>query len=223
MGGEDMTDYYVYGYIRLDTNTYFYIGKGRDARYRRIDNRSNHFMNIINKHDCVVEILYDNLTEVEALEKERDMIEQLIFEEGYTFDADKNKNVKFNHLVNYTYGGEGTSGYKHTEETKKKCTKYGKENGMYGFRGELSPHYGKQFTEEHREKMSISNPKRKEVYCVELNEKFKSYREAEKLILEKYNIVCSHASISSICNGKTSHGGYYKDTKEKTYLHFINI
>ena len=25
-------NYYVYGYIRLDTNTYFYIGKGKDDR-----------------------------------------------------------------------------------------------------------------------------------------------------------------------------------------------
>ena len=32
--------YYVYGYIRLDTNTYFYIGKGTDIRYKRIDIRT---------------------------------------------------------------------------------------------------------------------------------------------------------------------------------------
>ena len=25
-------NYYVYRYIRLDTNTYFYIGKGKDDR-----------------------------------------------------------------------------------------------------------------------------------------------------------------------------------------------
>ena len=40
--------YYVYGYIRLDTNSYFYIGKGKDNRYLRLDNRKSHFMNIFN-------------------------------------------------------------------------------------------------------------------------------------------------------------------------------
>jgi hypothetical protein len=42
-------DYYVYGYVRLDTNTYFYIGKGTNNRYKRIDLRVNlHFININN-------------------------------------------------------------------------------------------------------------------------------------------------------------------------------
>ena len=40
--------YYVYAYIRLDTNTFFYIGKGKDNRYLRLDNRKEHFMNIFN-------------------------------------------------------------------------------------------------------------------------------------------------------------------------------
>ena len=41
-----MNNYYIYGYIRLDTNTYFYIGKGKGNRYKRIDIRSLHFKNI---------------------------------------------------------------------------------------------------------------------------------------------------------------------------------
>ena len=36
-------DYYVYGYVRLDTNTYFYIGKGRGIRYKRITVRTDEF------------------------------------------------------------------------------------------------------------------------------------------------------------------------------------
>ena len=40
--------FYVYGYIRLDTNTYFYIGKGKNNRCKRLDNRKQHFMNIFN-------------------------------------------------------------------------------------------------------------------------------------------------------------------------------
>lgn len=112
--------YYVYGYVRLDTNTYFYIGKGKDNRYLRLDNRKQHFMNILNKVDCAVEILYDNLTEDEAFQLEVDTIYDLVFNEGYSIDI---KGIKKNsngcHLVNCTWGGEGTSGLsiKQSQET----------------------------------------------------------------------------------------------------------
>ena len=216
-------DYYVYGYIRLDTNTYFYIGKGKSNRYKRIDSRSLHFKNIINKVDCVVEIIQEGLTEHEALELERCLIDELIFEEGYTIEFDDDKNVGYNHLVNCTYGGEGTSGYRHTEESIKKSTHYGENNGMYGKRGELSPHYGKKYDDKHKEKIKMANPKRKRVYCIELDMEFNSYREAEKILLEKFNIICSHASISAICRGRNSKGGYYKDTMQEANLHFTHI
>ena len=217
--------YYVYGYIRLDTNTYFYIGKGTDIRYRRIDVRSNHFKNIVNKVDCVVEIISDNLTEEEALELERSLIEELVFEEGYSIECDyyQEKNEGFNHLVNCTYGGEGVSGYKHTDETKKKCSHFGKENGMYGKKGILSPHYGKTYSKEHKEKIKLANPNRKKVYCINLDMEFNSYREAERVLLEEFNIICSHATISSICRGKQSKGGKYVDSNEPANLQFIDI
>lgn len=216
--------YYVYGYIRLDTNSYFYIGKGTDIRYKRIDLRSKHFKNIINKTDCVVEILYDNLTEEEALGIECYLINELVFEEGYSIDIDGNRSMeKGNHLVNCTWGGEGISGYKHSKETIEKCIHFGEDNGMFGKKGELSPHYGKSYSDEHKNKIRLSNPKSKKVYCIELDLVFNSYREAEKILLEKYNIICSHSSISSICRGRNKKGGYYKDTNKKANLHFINI
>ena len=51
-----MNNFYVYGYIRLDTNTYFYIGKGHNNRWCRLDNRKAHFINILNITDVAVEI-----------------------------------------------------------------------------------------------------------------------------------------------------------------------
>lgn len=217
--------FYVYAFIRLDTNTYFYIGKGKNNRYKRIDYRSKHFKNIIDKVDCALEILYDNLTENEAFILERDTIEDLVFNEGYTIevDNDKDKNKGYNHLVNCTYGGEGISGYKYTDEQREKCSRKGSQNGMYGKKGKLCPHYGKTFSEEHKERIMLSNPKRYCVYCVELNLSFNSYREAEKILLEEYNIICSHATISSICRGKSKCGGKLKETGEKVYLHFIKL
>lgn len=112
--------YYVYAYIRLDTNTYFYIGKGKGNRYLRLDNRKQHFMNIFNKVPCTVEILKDNLTEDEAFQLEVDTIYDLVFNKGYSIDI---KGIKKNdngcHLVNCTWGGEGTSGLsiKQSQET----------------------------------------------------------------------------------------------------------
>ena len=112
--------YYVYAYVRLDTNTYFYIGKGKDNRYLRLDNRKQHFMNILNKVPCAVEILKDNLTEDEALQLEVDTIYDLVFNEGYSIDIKEiSKNENGCHLVNMTWGGEGTSGLslKQSQET----------------------------------------------------------------------------------------------------------
>lgn len=118
-----MNDFYVYAYIRLDTNTYFYVGKGHRNRYLRLDNRSEHFKNIINKTSCVVEILYDNLSEEDAFLKEMQVIEDLVFLEGYSIEIKGfSKNRDGYHLVNRTWGGEGTSGLsiKQTQETIQK-------------------------------------------------------------------------------------------------------
>ena len=110
--------YYVYGYIRLDTNTYFYIGKGKNKRYLNINKRSKHFKNILNKTECVVEILYDNLTEEEAFQLEVDTIYNLVFDEGYGIDIMGIENNDY-YLVNATWGGEGAS-YKQSSETVNK-------------------------------------------------------------------------------------------------------
>lgn len=99
--------FYVYGYIRLDTNTYFYIGKGCKNRLYRLEDRNKHFLNIVNKVQCSVEILYDNLTENEAYLLEEKTIDDLVFNEGYSIDIigfEKNKDM---HLVNREWGGHG--------------------------------------------------------------------------------------------------------------------
>ena len=146
----DERKYYVYGYIRLDTNTYFYIGKGKDNRYLRLDNRKQHFMNIYNKVECVVEILYDNLTEDEAFQLEVDTIYDLVFNEGYSIDIKGiRKNTNGCHLVNCTWGGEGTSGLsiKQSQETIDK---------------RVAKNTGKKRTEEQKENLRNGSRKRLE-------------------------------------------------------------
>ena len=215
--------FYVYGYTRLDNNSYFYIGKGTGNRYsEHHTGRNQHFKNIINSIEYKVDILYDNLTEVEAHQLEIEMIHNLVFNEGYSIEI-KGYNTKSNlYLVNQTWGGEGVSGYTHNDLEREKCSLFGEKNGMYGKRGELSPHYGKKYTDSHKEKIMLANPKRNEVYCVELDRTFNSYREAERLLLEEYNISCSHASISAVCRGKRKHAGRDLNTNELLFLHFVN-
>ena len=121
-------DFYVYVYERLDNNSIFYVGKGTKDRMYRIEGymRSNHFVNILNKTPCVTYKLYDNLTEEDALFLERETIEDLVFNEGYGIDIKGYIEKEYN-LVNNTWGGEGVSGYRHTEEEILKSTHFGEK------------------------------------------------------------------------------------------------
>ena len=114
-----MENYYVYEYIRLDTNEIFYVGKGKGSRCFHISSRSEHFNNILNKVPCAVTIIKDNLTEAQAFALEEKRIHELVFEEGYSIDIEGARSVeKGQHLVNATWGGEGTSGYTRDEKSK---------------------------------------------------------------------------------------------------------
>lgn len=223
-----MKEFYVYAWYREDYGTPFYIGKGkttkRHNRAKQIKN-NRHFRHIYEKVPTNVQIIQGNLSEKEAFELEKQLIFYLVEYASFSINAPsyKGKINKERHLVNCTYGGEGVSGHKHTQETIKKCTHYGKDNPMYGKCGKLSPHYGKVYDSQHREKIKLSNPKRKEVYCIELDRRFNSYREASKILLDEYNIICSHASISANCRNKIKYCGRYADSKKETFLHFKTI
>jgi len=69
---------YVYRHIRLDKNVPFYIGIGSDAKYRRafeIKRRNIFWERIINKTEYLVEILFDNISNEFAKEKEKEFIQ----------------------------------------------------------------------------------------------------------------------------------------------------
>ena len=133
----------VYRHIRLDKNEPFYIGIGESERraYNKV-NRSKHWKNIANK-GYEVEVLFDNITWEEACEKERELISLY-----------GRKDLKTGILVNMTAGGEGTFGYRHTEEAKLKnrLASLGPNNPQYGkkrpehskkLKGENNPCYGR--------------------------------------------------------------------------------
>ena len=122
--------FYVYAWIRKDYDTYFYIGKGTGDRYKRIKNRSVYFKNIYNKTNTDVVILFDNLSEKDALNKEREVIHDLVYNKHYSINIKGIKRVKGRHLVNMTFGGEGTSGhtFKMSDEQRKKYQNEKKEH-----------------------------------------------------------------------------------------------
>jgi hypothetical protein len=147
-----MDKFYVYQHRRLDENTIFYVGKGRDYRHNETSNRNNYWHNIVNKCGFSSEIIFDNLDEELALLVEVELI-----------DKYRKMNMK---LANLTDGGEGVSGYKHTEKTKSFLGELSKtriisdetkEKLSLVWKGKKR----KSFTEEHRKKLSESAKKQK--------------------------------------------------------------
>lgn len=120
--------YYVYVHRKRSDSSIFYVGKGKGGRFADTANRNQHWHNVVNKHGLDIDLLHCALSDSEAIRLEIETIE-----------ACKNFGIK---LVNATNGGEGLSGFKHSEETKKKIS---------------VSQSGKIFTAEHRLKLSITS------------------------------------------------------------------
>lgn len=222
--------YYVYGYIRLDTNTYFYIGKGKNDRCFRLDNRKEHFKNILNKVDCVVEILYDNLTEEEAFQLEVDTIYDLVFNEGYSIEIKGiKKNREGNHLVNCTWGGEGTSGLsikqsqktidnRVAKNTGQKRTKEQKQHLSEGRQQRFKEHPEERerlktlrvgFVTSDETKRKLSELKGTKVRCIELDMTFPSIKATARYMRATYENICFNwSSLNRYLKGQSNKDWY---------------
>ena len=223
-----MNQYYVYEWIRLDTNEPFYVGKGRGNRWKKLTRGNNHhFNNIVNSIPIAVNILHDNLTEEIAnnfevwyIREYRDII-------GYE-------------LCNINDGGEG-------------CALVGKNNPMYGktlsekhkkkigkaisdvwdnksemekknHREKVSKSLkGRKHSEEHNKKVSENhadfknknNPKAKSVICLTTKHIFYTIKEGS----EYYNCNASH--IAECCKGYRKTCGKLKDGTRLIWKYLI--
>ena len=145
--------YYTYAYLREDKTPY-YIGKGQGKRIYSKDRTIKP-----PKDKSRIIYLKQNLTEEEAFRHEIYMIAVL-----------GRKDLGTGILYNMTDGGEGSSGWVPSEESRRKMSevKKGENNPNYGKtaseetrkklseakKGENNSNYGKIFSEEHRRKLS---------------------------------------------------------------------
>lgn len=102
-----MNNFYIYIHTRPDNGAVFYVGKGKGKRAFNL-NRNPHWAAIYKKYGREVCIVTDNLSENEALNKEKELISHF-----KSLGAD---------LVNKTDGGEGISGFSHSPNTKLKIS-----------------------------------------------------------------------------------------------------
>ena len=118
--------YYVYEWFNVVTGEVFYVGKGIRNRYCQLSGRNQYFIDYFNTHECESRIVYENLTEQEAYEKEKELIKY--YRETSNF-----------RLTNVTDGGEGNP-FKSGELNPK----FGKGEEI---KGEINPFYGQKHTE----------------------------------------------------------------------------
>jgi hypothetical protein len=159
--------FYVYEHIRNDTGAVFYVGKGSGKRANHKVNRGIYWDRVVNKANG-----YSINYPVKDVDEELSLLAEMELIDKY-----RKLSIK---LVNISAGGEGTTGWIPTEETKRKIglankttpKASGKTHGMYGKKhteeslakmsvsqkgrmlGENHPMYGKQHSEETRVKIS---------------------------------------------------------------------
>lgn len=131
-------NFIVYIHIRPDINEPFYVGKGVPGREIRTCGRNQYWHNIVNKNNGIFEykILFEGLSEEEALLKERET-ELNLKNKGYILANIAECGIK-----------AGTTGMKHSEESKRKISE--------GLKGHISPNKGKKMSKESSEKKSKS-------------------------------------------------------------------
>jgi NUMOD3 motif len=206
---------YVYRHIRLDTNQVFYIGIGSSPYYKRAKSkldRNDFWKRIVNKTDYKVEILFDNLTKEEAIEKEIEFIALY-----------GRSNLGKGTLCNLTNGGEGTNTLILSDASRAKMSKSQMGNTKYLLRTTPQEEINKKIsqankgkirTEEFKQKikdhqLKNGNPSLGRIQSNETREKISNTKEKFSVVQKDFegNIVKIWESTKSV-----KQGGFYQSS-----------
>lgn len=113
MGDKILSYYYTYVHVRNDTNEVFYVGKGKyskkNIRHASCNGRNPYWHSVVNKAGFTSIIVATWFDESSAFDHEKQLIRQYE-SQGIT-------------LTNMTIGGEGASGWKHSDQAKLKISR----------------------------------------------------------------------------------------------------
>jgi hypothetical protein len=182
-----MTAFYVYEHIRRDTGAVFYVGKGRGSRHCSKRDRNQYWHNVVNKAGGFdSRVVCEDQSEELILLAEIEKINQL-----------RTLGVT---LVNLTDGGEGITGLKHSEESKRlmsqKLKGRSRKHTPESIEKIRQANTGVVFSDERKEKLRQKALGRKMPPHVRkiLSEKMKSFKQSEetKEHLRKVNLGRKH-------------------------------
>ena len=204
-----MNKFYVYEWIRLDTNEPFYVGKGHDNRcYELTRGTNSHFNNIVKSIPCVVNILHENLDEKTAFGLEVWYIREYRDVIGYN-------------LVNITDGGEGCVIIGRIVSYETKCKIGNKLKGIpksYEHKLKVSKSLkGKKHSKLHNQKVKENhadfsgkkNPNAKSIICINTKRIFFTIKDACKFYK------CDEGGVRACCKGKKQTSGKFNGEKLK--------
>lgn len=147
----------IYAYWDNKESKYIYVGK--DSHIDKNSRHEAHLCSAYYDNQPFNRVLQNNperykyrlLIRGDYTNKQLNKMEQFLIKHLKTYHYDYPERKVFN----FTKGGEGTSGYKHSEESKQKMSKL--KEGMYN--SENNPNYGKHHSEETINKIAIGASK----------------------------------------------------------------
>ena len=188
-------NFYVYEWIRLDTNEPFYVGKGSGNRWKlltRGDN--NHFNNIVKSIPVAVNILHDNLDE------------QAAFGLEVWYIREYRDIIGYESMCNINDGGEGNIMSKEARKRTSERMK-GENNPM------KRPEVKARMIENNPTKSGEKHPRATSVICLTTGRIFSTIKEGAKC----YN--CFASSISLCLSGNNKSAGKLEDDTPLVWMY----